>query len=108
MIQRGITVFNSLLFDDIEELPRREHRGRSPELLDARDRLLLHRFYFKTRIQGKQYPTVLKELEKELFISVMQIQKIIQSKLTEILHIKKQQPSIQWLRKEWEFMNWAS
>ncbi|AYD48215.1 hypothetical protein [Arachidicoccus soli] len=106
VVQRGISVFEALLFEEMEALPKRERNGRNPELLEDRDRLLLHRFYYKTKMQRKQYQDVLRELKNEFFLSTMQLQKILQCKGDEILHIKKTQPTVKWLRDEWGWMIW--
>lgn len=106
MIQRGVTVFKNLLFEEVEELPHRERSGRHPELHEARNRYLFFRFYFKSKIQRRLYSDVLLELEAELFISRTMIQKILQANAEQILLIKKQQPTLQWLRKEYPFVNW--
>jgi hypothetical protein len=108
MIQRGISIFNSLLFDEdaAPPLPKPEHKGRHPELIRSRDNFLLHRFYFKSKIQRKIYLDVLAELETELFLSKMMIQKILQSKSDEMLEIKKQKPSLRDLSKMFPHINW--
>lgn len=108
-IQRGISVFNALLFD--EEAPATSittaiPNGRNPELIAKRDNFLLHRFYFKTKLQRKIYCDALKELSEEIWLSKLMIQKIIQAKADNILMIKKQQPSVKVLREVWPHINW--
>ena len=107
--QRGISVSNALLFDEDDNnatgtLP--QQNGRNPELIAARDNFLLHRFYFKTKIQRKIYPDTLKELSNEVWLSKLMITKIIQAQADNILMIKKQQPSIKVLREVWPHIVW--
>jgi hypothetical protein len=99
-IQRGITVFNNLLFDDVvAPKPPKEHNGRDPQNIENRDNYLLHRFYFKSKIQRKIYGDTLKELAAETWLSELMVQKIIQSKSELVLSIKKAAPSVKDLQK---------
>lgn len=95
-LQRGISVFNRLLFDDTEvaTLPKPKTKGRDAELIAKRDILLLFRFYYKSKVQRKIYDDVLTELEDEVFLSKVMLQKIIQSKAEIALLIKKQYSSL--------------
>ena len=106
--QRGIRLFNTLLFEEGETstLPKPEHSRRDPQLIDARDNFLLHRAYYKTKIQRKNYPDTFAELIAEVYLSKAQIQKIIQCKGEALLAIKKHQPSLSELKKQWPHINW--
>ncbi len=107
--QRGIGVFNALLFDEedsIATLTSTIPNGRNPQLIASRDNFLLHRFYFKTKIQRKIYGDALKELSNEVWLSKLMIQKIIQAKADNILMIKKQQPTVKVLRDVWPHIVW--
>ena len=94
--RRGIGVFHTLLFDEgaIATLPKPETKGRDPELIAKRDELLLFRFYYKSKVQRKIYDDVLTELEGEVFLSKVMLQKIIQSKAETALLIKKEYSSL--------------
>ena len=107
-IQRGIRLHSQLLFEEDAppSLPKRKFPHRHPELIAARDRLLIHRFYYKSKIQRKVYQDVLKELEKEIFLSQVMIQKILQAKGDDALLLKKLQITVKQLREEWPYINW--
>lgn len=107
-VQRGIRVFNQLLFEEDTQpaLPKRKYSYRHPELIAARDRFLIHRFYYKSKIEQKFYQDAIKELEKELYLSKIMIQKIIQAKADDALLLKKQQITVKQLKEEWPHINW--
>lgn len=108
---RGIAVYNQLLFkdenlaDDVA-VAEKKTGGRSPLQIEKRDQYLLHRFYWKTKIQRRLYPDALDELECEVFLSKLQIQKIIQSKSEIILTIKREQPTRRLLEEKWPHVKW--
>ncbi len=107
-IQRGIRLFNQVLFEESEiaTLPKPEHNGRDPQLIAARDNFLLHRFYYKSKVQRKIYNDTLVELSQETWLSKLQIQKIIQSKAEDVLLIKKNAPSVKQLKEQWSHIQW--
>lgn len=107
-VQRGIRLHTQLLFeeDTPPALPKRKFPHRHPELIAARNRFLIHRFYFKSKLQRKVYQDVLGELEKELYLSRVMIQKILQSKSDDALKLKKEQVSVKQMRDEWPHINW--
>lgn len=108
--QRGLSIYNALLFPESSpsEKPASPSIGRSPELINKRDEFLLHRFYFKTKIERKAYPDVFDELSEEVYLSKIQIQKIISAKIDDILRIKSSKPDIKDLRSRWPHINWES
>jgi hypothetical protein len=105
---RGIRLFNTLLLEDNDTatLPKPEHSKRDPQLIDARDNFLLHRAYYKSKIQRKNYPDTFAELIAEVYLSKAQIQKIIQCKGEVLLAVKKQQPSVAELKRQWPHIVW--
>lgn len=108
--QRGLSIYNNLLFTDNtqEDKPSSPSIGRSPELISKRDEFLLHRFYWKTKVERKVYPDVFQELSEELWLSKIQIQKIITSKIDEVLRIKNSKPDVKDLRSKWPHIIWES
>jgi len=107
-VQRGIRLHTQLLFEEENPtaIPARKYAHRSPELIAARDRFMIHRFYFKSKIERKVYPDVMRELEKEVYLSQVMIQKILQAKADDALMLKKQQITVKELRQEWPHINW--
>lgn len=106
--QRGTRVYNQLLFEDeLAFVPAaKKYSYRNPELIAARDKFLIHRFYFKTKILQKNYPDSIKELVDEVWLSKIMIQKIITSKADDILLLKRQQITVKQLKSEWPHIVW--
>jgi hypothetical protein len=106
---RGIRLYDQLLLIE-EETPvvsmTAQQIGRSPELIAARDNFLLHRFYFKVRLQRKNRVDTIDELQKETYLSKTMIGKILQAKADNILLIKKQEPSVELLKEAWPHIIW--
>ncbi len=107
-INRGSRLLNSLLFEeDIKPATAEVFKsGRNALLIAERDNYLLHRAYYKTKIQRKNYPDTFAELGAELWITKLQIQKIIQSKGDELLQIKRDKPTLAQLQKMWPHVKW--
>ena len=104
--RRGLRLYQSLLFEETTPIQKKESKGRSAELIEKRDDLLLHRFYFKSKIQRKIYEDALRELEVELYISKVMIQKIIQAKGEILLTIKKQSITKPDLKRKFPWVVW--
>ena len=107
-VNRGVSVFNALLFDEPvnNQSSDKREQGRSAELIDQRDRFLIYRFYFKAKIQRKIYNDAIVELIPEVYLSKVQIQKIIQTHADDILRLKKNPPTIKDLQKDFPHINW--
>lgn len=106
-VRRGIRLYQSLLFEDTgNTTPKKESKGRSADLITKRDNLLLHRFYFKSKIERKIYDDVIQELEAELHISKVMIQKIIQAKGELLLAIKQNGITKSDLKQKFPWVVW--
>jgi hypothetical protein len=106
-VRRGLRIYQSLLFEESSTAtPKKESKGRSAELIEKRDDLLLHRFYFKSKIERKIYEDALRELEAELHISKVMIQKIIQAKGEVLLTIKQQGVNKAELKQKFPWVVW--
>lgn len=107
-IQRGVRLYNALLFNelDIVTLPKPEHSGRDPQLIENRNQFLFYRYYFKTAIQRKQYIDVCRELSNETFLSQIRIKEILQDNTESVLLLKKQKPQPKELAKLYPHINW--
>lgn len=107
---RGITQFNKLVSDPKPlTFPKPETNkspGRSSELIQARNQLLIYRFYYKSRIENKRYPVILSELSFELHLTQIRIQDIIQEESHRIAAVKKQNPPIKYFRDTWSHWTW--
>jgi hypothetical protein len=105
----GIKIYNKLLFDDeptVMEPPTLIQHGRSKQLIANRDTYLLYRFYYKSRVQRMVFYDCLKDLSDEVFISKMQIQKILLAKGDDILMIKKEAPTVKFLKEKYPHVIW--
>ena len=80
--------------------------GRNPQLIAARDNFLCHRFYWKSKIERMPYMDAIAELSSEVWLSKLQIQKILQSKADDVLLIKKQAPPAKELLACWPHIKW--
>lgn len=106
-VRRGATLINAMLFDENAILPTKvDKSGRDPEKIEKRDDMLLHRLYFKSKIERKGYDDVLNELETEFFLSRTMIQKIITCKSDIALMIKKQGLTTQDLNAKFPWFKW--
>lgn len=108
-VTRGIRLHESLL--EKPDLPQtgvvqKKSVGRSQELIQCRNEALLHRFYFKSKVQRKIYPDILNELTEEFYISGIQIGKLLQSNGDRILELKKQAPDVVILKRKFPYMSW--
>lgn len=108
-VQRGIQAYNQLLFNvDVVEQPviKADFSGRDPQLIEARDTFLLHRYYYYAKLLRKQYADVLHNLGKETFLSKTQVQRIVQNKLEQVLEIKRAAPTAKDLQKMYPYIVW--
>ena len=108
-VQRGISLHNALLFEDetlTSLVDKKENRGRSASLISQRNNFVFHRFFFKSKIERKVYPDILKELEAETYISTITLAEIIQDNASEIRALKTNPPTLEYLQHEWPHINW--
>ena len=103
---RGVRIFANLLKENASLGTNIKKTGRSKELIKQRNDLLLHRFYFKVKIERKNYEDTIDELHTEFHLSKMQVQRLIGSNGDEILAIKKEAPTVKALQIQWKFINW--
>ena len=67
---------------------------------------MLYRMYYKSRIMRTIYSDALQELSDEVYISTFMIQKILLSKSDDLLHIKKEAPSVKFLKDKYPHIVW--
>lgn len=102
----GVKLFNELMRESNDNVAVQKSSGRNPDLINARNNFLVHRFYFKTKIQRMQLDDAMESIGKELWLSKVQVSKIIYAKADNILNIKKQQPTVNVLRQAWPHIVW--
>lgn len=106
-VSKSSRLHNFLLFDEPPVVANVHKRfGRSLEKIAKRDAFLIHRMYFKTKIERKLYPLVLNELAEEVYLSEVQVQKILWAKADDIIRLKTLKPSVSELRKQYPHVVW--
>lgn len=104
---RGYHLFTSLFDEDILPAePPRQRKGRSDELNERRNELLLARYYWYGQFSSKRYGAVIKSLSTEFFLTERTIQDIIQTEYGILLRLKKLQPPEAYFRKQWPHLVW--
>jgi hypothetical protein len=82
-------------------------RGRNTSLLLARNTKIAHRYYFKSKLQNKNYDTLLQELELEFDICKKTIYNILFIDSHEVvMQVMRTKPTVKDLRKMYIYFNW--
>ncbi len=107
-VSKSSRLHNYLLFEDPPTTVVTTHKriGRSLEKIAERNTYLIYRMYFKTKIERKLYPTVLNELATEVYLSEIQVQKILWANADNIIRLKTQKPSVAALKKLYPHIVW--
>lgn len=98
------------LFENFEQevlaespLPK---KGRSPQLQEKRDALLVARFYFYTKTTKYRYEYILEILEIEFFLSKCRIVAVLDEQFVAVRKLHKEQPQVSIFKKEWPHLVW--
>ncbi len=107
-MERGIRLFNSLFEDEqtIVEATKPQNCIRDAQLIAERNDFLFHRFYYKSKMLRRLYPDCIKELSREVWLTKITLQKLIQANGDAILQIKKQAPTVKDLQKKFPWIIW--
>jgi hypothetical protein len=111
-MQRGHRTYLSLFeaSPTVEPSTAPGRKGRSEELIQQRNSLLFHRYYYYSRIKKIDYHRVLATLEAELFISERRIVDITQGAdkyiLKELYAQHYPEPNMLYFKEKFPFMNW--
>jgi hypothetical protein len=82
-------------------------RGRNTLLLQARNLKLVHRYYYKTKLQHKQYDVLMHELGTEFDICVKTIYNVLFVECYELVsNVLKEKPTTKTLRKQYPYYCW--
>ena len=102
------SIFKNLFTDDnnIVKSDSKTRRGRSDELVKKRNELLIHRYYYYSKIELKQYENVLSELEKEFFLAPITIVKIVHTNIEMLKNINKSKPQKSYFKGLFPFVVW--
>lgn len=97
------------LFDDPETLtaPAPERKGRNEALLQARNELLIHRYYYHIKIKQRQYLHTLRVLERdELFLTERTIIDIVQKESAALKKLHEKSPDVRYFRAKFPMWVW--
>lgn len=83
-----------------------ERRGRSEILHSKRNHLLIHRYYYHIKIEGKQYAKTLQDLEDELFIAQRTIIDTVAANRDLLKELNTIKPAVGYFRKKYPYMVW--
>ena len=105
MVQRGYrTLFGDLLEDTEVKAP--QGKGRNEELLAQRNELLIHRYYYFTKILRLQYGDALKQLRDQLHLETRTITDILQTNSAELYRLHQSKPAIKYFRDKYPYLRW--
>jgi hypothetical protein len=103
--KRGARLFNSIMNEDIR-MEALMPRARRNDLLAARNRCLVHRYYYYAKLLHLSYEAVLAELKKEFFIADETIPRIISQEIEIIREITLQKLTVKQLEKLYPQYSW--
>lgn len=110
MLRGNRSIYNSLLFPE-ETLSATlaappERKGRSEELINRRNELLICRYYYYVKMKGRQYEPALSALETELFISQRTIIDTVQRNAELLKQLFTTRPEISYFRTKYPWLTW--
>lgn len=108
MSLRGVSIIKKLFEEDtvmVSDEPTPQRRGRSADLINTRNECLADRFYYHSIFSGLNYSICIDELVKEFFLSKFTISEIISDYTDYILQIRREERTIQELKKKWPNFN---
>jgi hypothetical protein len=103
------SLFNSMFDDDsicVAVPAPTVRRGRSEVLIEKRNDLLVHRYFFYVKILGRQYEKTLQILESELFIAQHTIVNVMTQDKTLLKELNSAKPSVRYFKEKYPFINW--
>ncbi len=108
MTRGSQSIFKNLFIEDNETLKSdlKTRRGRSEELVKKRNELLIHRYYFYSKIAEKQYENVLSELENEFFLAPITIIHIVHANIEMLKNLNKEKPQRSYFKGLFPFVVW--
>jgi spore coat polysaccharide biosynthesis protein SpsF (cytidylyltransferase family) len=105
---RGRQIVDSIFYglDTDQKKSSKRKVCRDPELIKKRNEALIHRYYFWVQ-QKIRYEEVVRVLGDEFYLSTTTITKILTINVDRLLQIKKEKPTVQELKKQYPYINWA-
>lgn len=101
------TLFHNL-FTETETLPApKQRKGRSAELIEKRNELLVHRYvFYKTIKPTLSYEYIIERLSDELYLSRITIPELIMDQRGKIHVLLKQEPTRSYFQKKYPHFVW--
>lgn len=83
-----------------------ERKGRSEQLHQLRNEMLVHRYYYHVKIGGKQYAKTLEILQQELFISERTIVNTVSECSAMLRELNEKKPTLKYFNDKYPFFKW--
>lgn len=103
------SIFQTLFSDNTPQtaqLPLPERKGRSEALKLRQNEMIICRYYYYIKIQGRQYDKALELLQDEVFLSVRTIIDIINRDRGQLKTLQQLKPDLKYFRTKYPFLNW--
>lgn len=106
-MQRGLRTFQTLIFTETPiATDEKRQSGRDRDLVERRNTLIAHRYYYHAKIIRRNYPDTMQALRDEFFLSDIQLSRIV-SALSPLLHkLKHEAPNTKQLDKLYPHLVW--
>ena len=91
---------------EVNTLISNVNKGRSTVLLQDRDTLLSARFYYHMHFKRLRFDDILRNLQREFFLSEKRIVDVLQQQSTTVDHYMKNKPQLKELKKEFGWLVW--
>lgn len=105
-MQRGSKSLFVELFENDTPARNPEGRGRSEQLIERRNELLICRYYYYMAIHNKRYDWTLQTLEGELFLSQRRIIDVMEQERAQLTKLRKEHPDTGYFKRKFPFFSW--
>jgi len=105
---RGSTLFDNFFNTPAQESRVRVLKGRSKELNDRRNELLLYRYFWYGAYTKLRFEIVMTRLEDEFYISPRTIMNILSASSEQLRSIRNHPPTPEALKKKYPHLNWTT
>ena len=85
---------------------QKSRKGRSEELLERRNEVILYRYYYYVKIKRMRYEDIITVLGKEFFLAERTTVDLLMKSSDELSNIYKKQANENELQKLFPFLNW--
>ncbi|RYF86953.1 MAG: hypothetical protein EOO03_11180 [Chitinophagaceae bacterium] len=87
-------------------LPLPERKGRSEVLKQKQNELIVARYFYYVKIQGRQYEATLEILQHEFFLAKRTIIDIVQKNQPQLRLLNMAKRDVKHFRQQYPFLNW--